>query len=243
MSSENKFADVILPFALPQLFTYAVPEELEENIAVGKRAVIQFGQRKYYTAIIARLHKKAPEGIEIKEILSILDEKPIVSGIQFQFWQWVSKYYMCTLGEVMKAALPAGLKLESETNIYYNPSNENEVGLTETELLVLDAIRSLNQVSINDLSGKLGKKNILSVIKILYDKGLIILEESLKAGYAPKQETYVQLTDIAKEEIYLNICLDNLKKARKQFELLSTYIRLSGIFGEGAIEPVKKKAP
>jgi primosomal protein N' (replication factor Y) len=241
MPSEFSYADVILPFALPQFFTYAVPDELKENVEAGKRVVVQFGQRKYYTAIIARLHKKAPEGIEIKEILSILDEKPLVSGIQLQFWKWVSEYYMCSLGEVMKAALPAGLKLESETNIYYNHSDENEDGLADTEFLVLETIRSQNLISIKDLSRKLNKKNILSVIKSLYDKGAIVLEESLKAGYAPKKEIYVQLTIPAQDEIFLNNCLDNLKKAKKQFELLSAYIRLSGIFGEDPVALVKKK--
>jgi len=241
MFSESSFADVILPFALPWLFTYAIPDELKVSTAVGKRAVVQFGQRKYYTAVIARIHNKAPEDIEIKEILSILDEKPLVSSLQLQFWKWISEYYMCSLGEVMKAALPTGLKLESETNIFYNPSGENEDDLTSTEFLVLEAIRSQNRISIKDLSGKLNKKNILAVIKSLYEKGTIVLEESLKAGYAPKKEIYVQLTITARDEVFLNNCLDNLQKAKKQFELLSAYIRLSGNFDEGPVVQVKKK--
>ena len=104
MPPDLLFSDVILPFPLPQLFTYEVPESLQGKTFIGSRVIVPFGKRKFFTAIIAKLHFQKPENIEVKEILSVLDEKPIINNFQFKFWQWISEYYMCTPGEVMKAA-------------------------------------------------------------------------------------------------------------------------------------------
>src|SRR4030095_737433 len=106
------FAEVILPLSLPKNYTYSIPKEFEETVQVGKRVEIQFGQRKIYAGLIKRIHNDAPAEYKTKPILSVLDEKPIVSEAQLAFWTWMADYYLCSEGDVMNAALPAGFKLE-----------------------------------------------------------------------------------------------------------------------------------
>ena len=117
---ETLFVEVILPLAIAKNYTYRVPYEMNDSVAVGKRAVVQFGKSKLYTAIIASIGKLAPEKYEAKYLIEVLDDRPVVTSDQLRFWQWMSEYYMCTLGEVMNAALPSALKLASETKIVLN---------------------------------------------------------------------------------------------------------------------------
>jgi primosomal protein N' (replication factor Y) len=241
MIQEEKFTDVILPFPIPQLFTYAVPLEMETAIGIGKRAVVQFGAKKYYTSIIANIHANKPQDFEVKELISVIDEIPVVNELQLQFWQWISDYYMCSMGEVMKASLPVGLKLESETHVFYNHSFDAFENLNDSELLVIELLRSCNTLSIQEVITKTRKKNILFIIKSLYDKGALYLEESLKSGFKAKTQTFVRLTEQAKDEIWLNQQIENLNRAGKQKDLLLCFIRLSGSFEQSSVSEVSKK--
>jgi primosomal protein N' (replication factor Y) (superfamily II helicase) len=119
---KDKFVDVIVPVAVPMLFTYHVPEEFAEEVEVGKRVVVQFGKQKIYSALVRKVHDKPPAAYEVKQILSVLDEKVIVNEHQFRLWEWIASYYMCTLGEVMNTALPPAFRLESESKIILNPT-------------------------------------------------------------------------------------------------------------------------
>ena len=121
MSRTTYFVDVIIPLSVPNLYTYRVPYELNGAVAVGKRVVVQFGKGRLYSALIRTIHEKPPKLYEAKYIDSILDEQPIVNTKQFELWDWISCYYMCTIGEVMVAALPGGLRLASESKIVLNP--------------------------------------------------------------------------------------------------------------------------
>ncbi len=121
MSNQQFFADVILPLPLKQFFTYSIPDSLSQEIEIGKRVIVQFGSRKIYTAIVHSVHKNAPKEYKTKDIVSILDSSPIVNEKQLKLWQWIADYYLCSIGEVFKAALPSGLKLESENKVIYNP--------------------------------------------------------------------------------------------------------------------------
>ena len=118
------FVEVILPLAISKTYTYRIPLELNESVAIGKRVVVQFGKSKLYTAIIYKVSDSPPELYEAKYILDILDEAPIVTAAQLKLWEWMSEYYLCSIGEVMQAALPAALKLASETRIILNPDQE-----------------------------------------------------------------------------------------------------------------------
>lgn len=137
-----KYADVILPLALPQNYTFGVPLEMQDTIQVGCRVEVQFGKRKIYSAIVKELHNRKPEAYIVKPIRSLLDTQPIVTPQQIQYWQWIAEYYMCTLGEVMSAALPSFMKLESETYIALNEEIEIEHDqLTDDEFIVLQALQ------------------------------------------------------------------------------------------------------
>src|SRR5690606_42035601 len=114
---ETFFVEVVLPLAISKTYTYRVPAALNMQTAIGKRAVVQFGKSKIYTAIIHRITTEPPVVYEAKYLLDILDDVPVINSQQLQLWEWMSSYYLCNLGDVMQAALPAALKLASETKV------------------------------------------------------------------------------------------------------------------------------
>jgi len=232
MSNSPVFADVILPLPLKQLFTYNIPKSLEKSVTTGKRVIVPFGRRKIYTAIIHTIHSKKPADYETKDILSVLDDNPIINQTQLKLWHWIADYYMCSLGEVFKAALPAGLKLESETKVIYNAKNTDNDIFTNTESLVLDFLEKTNMAKVNDIAQALNKKDALPIIKSLIDKKAVILEEKLKESYKPRTETYIGLHESITTEKQLNEAFDSLKKARRQHDVLISFIQLSGKFSQ-----------
>ena len=119
----NKFVDVILPLPLQGTFTYSVPENLQESVAPGCRVKVPLGKSKTYTALITSVHNTETIGYEIKPIIEVLDETPIILENQVKLWEWISKYYLCSLGEIYKAAVPQGLKGE------FKPRTEQRVRL------------------------------------------------------------------------------------------------------------------
>ena len=126
------FADVILPLPLDGVFTYSVPQPLEEQVRMGLRVLVPFGRNKTYVGIVAETHDRAPEGYQTKDVLQVLDVSPILLDSQLKLWQWITSYYMSPIGEVYKAALPAGLKAEDgyrpKTELYVrlNPKFQHE---------------------------------------------------------------------------------------------------------------------
>ena len=132
------YADIILPVPLPRLFTYQIPDEWTNEVEPGMRVVVPFGNKKYYSGVVYSLHDQKPEAYETKEIISLLDKEAVVNMTQLNFWKWIADYYMCTLGEVYKAALPSGLKLESQTKVHYNPDWLPDGKLSAKETIVLD---------------------------------------------------------------------------------------------------------
>src|SRR6056297_1330000 len=122
MKGNDLYVDVLLPLALPGAFTYHVHSALQDRVDTGKRVIVQFGRRKYYSAIIYRVHRQQPSGYRTKPIQTVLDDQPVINSFQLKLWEWLSGYYMCSMGDVYKAALPSGLKLESETRVVYRPS-------------------------------------------------------------------------------------------------------------------------
>ncbi len=223
MENQALFADIILPLALPQMYTYLISKELEPSVAIGKRVVVQFGKKKLYTALVRRIHTLPPSEYEIKEIIAILDEKPIISEQQFQFWEWIANYYLCTLGEVMKAALPSGLKLESETQLFYNQEFTDKDTLTEKETKVADIIENHNVILIDDLQSIVKQRNLLAIVKSLIDKNVIFVEENLNENYKIKTESYIKLNDCISTESQLQRIFAELEKAPKQLEILMVF--------------------
>lgn len=234
--------DVILPLPLHGCFTYSLPAEMEADARIGSRVVVSFGRKKYYTAIVRNIHQVAPTDYEVKEVTAVLDSEPILLPRQFQFWEWLADYYLCTPGDVYKAALPSGLKLESETIVVYNPEFESDVQLPEKEQKVWNLLASEPEQSVTKLEKESGIKNILAVIKSLMDKEAIFVKEELKRTYKPKTETRVRLTAAASNERRLHFFFDDLqRRAPKQLDLLMKYIELSGCLGPKRKEITKKE--
>lgn len=96
------YAEVVLPLALDNLFTYAIPDDIVDKVGVGHRVIVPFGRRKFYTAIVINIHENKPEGYEIKAIDSVIDAFPLVNAQQIKLWSWLSFYYMCSMGEFPK---------------------------------------------------------------------------------------------------------------------------------------------
>ena len=208
---------------------------------IGCRVVVPFGRKKYYTAIVRNVHHYAPTEYEVKEISTVLDTSPILLPGQFRFWEWLADYYLCTQGDVYKAALPSGLKLESETIVEYNPDFEADAPLSEREQLVLDLLAKEPEQCVTKLEKESGLKNILTVIKSLLDKEALFVKEELRRTYKPKTEARVRLAADASGEENLRRIFDELERAPKQLALLMKYVELSGVLGDGASKEVSKK--
>lgn len=237
----KKYVDVILPLPLANYYTYSLPEELVEKVQIGCRVVVHFGRKRYYTAIVANMHYSAPKAYETKDVTEVLDSGPILLPLQFKFWAWLSEYYLCTQGDVYKAALPSGLKIESETTIICNPDFEADSPLDKKEQLILDLLSNEPEQCITQLEKESGLKNTLSVIKSLLEKEAIWVKEELRRNYKPKMEARVRFTAEASGEERLKDAFNELSRAPKQFALLMKYIDLSGFMGKEALREVAKK--
>ncbi len=225
----NYFVQVILPLALPKTYTYAVPAHLEEMIQTGVRVEVQFGRQKLYTAIVHTITQQAPVEYAAKEILSVVDEQPIVTQPQLDFWQWIATYYMCTLGDVMQAALPAYFKLDSETFFVKNPDNETDIlELTDDEYMIAEALNHQEQISLKDIFDILQKKTVSKPVKSLLNKRIMYVKETLHEKYTPKTEVFVELEPgIRSQDPRLKEVFDIVAKYPNQERLLLAYLELS----------------
>lgn len=221
------FVDIILPLYLPKPFTYRVPNEMLQQVEPGKRVVVQFGRTRVFSALVYRIHHHVPVAYEAKYILSVLDETPLVDATQLKFWEWISRYYMCTLGEVMAAALPAPFKLQSTTRILANEAFENpDTEWDDREYLVLEALDKQKELSVDEVQQLLQVKNAFPILKSLIQKGAIRTHEELKDAYKPKTKTCVRLaaehnTETGMENLFLL-----LAKKEKQTNTVLAYLLL-----------------
>ncbi len=244
MSRVTLFVDVILPLSVPNLYTYRVPYDWNDSIAVGQRVVVQFGKGKLYSALVRRVHEVPPKQYAAKYIESILDEFPVVNEKQFALWEWMSGYYMCTIGDVMIAALPGGFRLSSETKLILHQDYKEKLpttDLSDKEFLILDALELRDVLSLNDVSAIVEQKTVYPLIKSMIEKGVVVIQEELKERYKPKIETFVALADAYDSEEQLKALFDQLeKKAGKQLDVLMAFIKLSERYSKNKKE-VKKK--
>lgn len=223
------FIDVIIPVPLKKLFTYSITASEADFLKKGMRVAVPFGKSKIYTGIVYKVHSEAPTAYEAKEIQQILDDTPIVNEKQLQLWQWIANYYMCTLGDVMRAALPSMFILESETVITKNAIKTiDESVLKDDEFLIYEALHHQSSLKIHDVSNILDKKNVLPIIKRLIDKEAISVEEEVYEKYKPKLVKYVKLHSNFSSEMALQNLLDNLGRAPKQRDVVMTLFSISG---------------
>jgi primosomal protein N' (replication factor Y) len=222
------FANIILPVPLPRLFTYQIPEKWINEVSIGIRVVVPFGNKKYYSGIVYSIHDNKPEEYETKDILSVLDQHPIVNELQLNFWHWIAQYYMCTLGEVYKAALPSGLKLESETKIHYNNQWSQDTLLSEKENMVMDFLAKKRIATIQEINSITELKNALPVVKGLLDKEALFVSERLKDGFKAKTKKVISLNKNYHTQQTLQNAFTELSRAKKQLETLMIYFTLIG---------------
>lgn len=223
----QQYADLILPLPLEGFFTYLIPEGLNEKVKPGTRVVVQFGAKKFYSALVRRVHDRKPESFTPKLIETVLDDQPILGESCFLFWEWIAAYYHSTMGEVLKAALPSGLKLESETKVTI-AENSPETGLeayTPKEILLLDIIKENKTISVFELNNAALKKGTLPILKELLRKGAVHIDEEIKEHYKVKTETIVRLGPAIVSEEKLLRTLDLLIKIPKQREMLMVFLR------------------
>ena len=238
----KKYVDVIVPLPIASQYTYSLPLDLEECVQEGCRVVVSFGRKKFYTAIVTKVHYAAPEGYETKDIEEVLDSSPILLPKQLAFWEWLSTYYLCTLGEVYKAAIPSGMKLESETVVVYNDEFEAIHPLGDSEQRLLDVLSTDKEQCVNQLQRALGLKNILPVVKRLLDKEAIFVKEDLKRNYKPRTEARVRMANRELDESGMMTLFNELNRAKKQLAVLMKYVELSGWAGRGEyLQEVTKK--
>lgn len=224
--SAVQYADVILPLPLAGCFTYSIPAELRNKVAPGCRVIVQFGVKKFYSAIVHSIHTNKPEEYQIKDIEYLLDTVPVVKPESFQLWEWVANYYQSSIGEVLKAALPAGLKLESETRVIYNHAYAETLDnrLSPKEQLLLELICEKKNLSISELNNSLLKKSSICVLKDLLQKGAVRIEENLKESYKAKIIPLIQLSSRLSSERSIHLALDSLKKIPKQLEMFTAVL-------------------
>jgi primosomal protein N' (replication factor Y) len=221
------YIDVILPLAVPGIFTYAWPEDLPV-VQPGMRVSVPFGRgRKLYGGLVRRVHEDRPGYRTVRPALALLDTIPIVKEHQFQLWERIAAHYLCSLGEVMIAALPAQLALSSETRLVANPAMALDPVLKGRAGLLLNALEHRHVVTLEEAGELLGLKNPMPAVKSLMDQGALQLEEELKDTWKPRMVTYVGLNDAARAEQALHEWFDKLERAPKQLHLLMRYIELS----------------
>lgn len=231
-TNDTLFIDVIVPLSVANKFTYRVPKEMNEWIAVGKRVIVQFGRSKFYTAIVYKVHQDPPKDYTAKYIDTVLDDEPIVTASQLQLWDWIAQYYVCNPGDVMNAALPSGLKLSSTSHITLNPNfSLDEMPydyFTDKEHAVLEALQTNASLSFEDVSVMLSLKTVQVFINKLIKKGAIVIYEEIKDKYKPKLVDYIGVNpSLLNNEETLKEVLDTLeRKAFKQAEVLLLVLHL-----------------
>ena len=251
------YIDVILPIPLKQTFTYSVNKDEAGFLKQGHRVAVPFGKSKVYTAIVYQVHDQAPEGYKTKSIDQILDQTPIITPQQIKHWQWMASYYMCTLGEIVKAALPSAFLLESETvvslcvNAAVDPAK-----ISDEAYLVIEALQQRSPLHINDVRAVLDSTQVVKVLKDLLDLGVIEVQEEMYEQYTPKLKKYIKVASLYQEQEQLSGLLESLSRAPKQKEILlqlfslqaqtkkavgvTSFQKASGA-GPGAIKALVKK--
>lgn len=226
-----RYVDVILPLPLNAQYTYALPDDVDNGVQPGCRVIVPFGNKKIYTAIVMKVHDRQPQGYQVKPVMECLDVRPVLLPMQIKLWQWIADYYLSTMGEVYKAALPSGMKLESESKVVLVDEFEADQRLTDKEQAILDSLSRTKgkEKNVQQLQRELGNVHIMKVVRQLLDKGAIRMKEEVKRNYKPKTELCVRLAESFFSEKAINEAFDGLKRAPKQQDLLMKYVEMSAL--------------
>ena len=218
------FVDVLLPLAIPKTYTYSLPVELVEEVMFGVRVEVPL-KNKLYSGIVINIHNSAPVG-NTRHVISIIDEAPIINLQQYEFWSWMAEYYCAKLGEVMNAALPAGLKLASESKFLLNTAIDiSSVELTDGEYLIAEAMTIQQEITVDIIRDILDRKTIYPLIKSLMQKRVLIIKEEMKHRYRPKEADFVKLLPPFNKD--LDEALEFTQRSEKQSRALLSIMSLS----------------
>lgn len=222
------YAEVILPLPLYSTFTYLIPSEMEEQVQAGTRVLVQFGRKKFYTGLVTHIHNNKPE-YEVKEITEVMDPTPVVRYPQLNLWNWIAEYYLCSVGDVMKAAVPTGLKPESETFVNLNEDFDIPDGcrLTEKQALVMSLLQHQGRMRISDIESNLKIRNVTKTVTSLLDAGIVNIDERVVERYRPRKVTFVSLAIDRDNQEGLHRFFDMVRRSQKQEKMLVTYLDLS----------------
>ena len=236
------WAEIILPLALPNVYTYSVPVNMVAAAQPGCRAEVLFGKNKKYAGIIKKLITEEPP-YKTKPILNILDDTALIYPQQLKLWQWMSEYYMCTEGEVMAAALPANFKLSSETVLIFNEEYGDDFSaLGNEEFVVGEALLLKKELTITEVQQVMDATHVYPTIKKLIEKNVCFIREDLNEKYKVKKENYVILNPTFANEEALAPLLNDWKGAPKQMELLLAFLHVNKTEGEVTQTALLKKA-
>ena len=237
------FAEIIIPLTLPKNYTWQIPPQLVSVARPGCRVEVVLGKNKKYAGIIKRLHHNKPVAFEPKNILNVLDTEPIVFEQQMKLWEWIARYYMCSEGEVMAAALPSYFKLSSETLLICNEEYGDDFSaLDNDEYVIAEALHIKKELRLTEVQQLLDSSHVYPVIKRLIEKKVCIVWEALKDAYSAKKETYVILNAVYENEAALADLMNNWGRAPKQLELLLSYLHLIKTEGEVTKPALLKKS-
>lgn len=224
------YAEVILPLPLYSTFTYSIPAEMGGDVGIGSRVLVQFGTRKFYTGIVAALRPDKPGDYDIKPLSALLDPRPIVNRTQLKLWDWISDYYLCSLGDVYKAAVPTGLKPESTTVVSLNPDadlTEYEGAISEREAEVIQLIESEKKLSIAEIQKATKYPNVTSLLRPLLENGIVEISEKIVDKYRPKFQRMVRLLAPAGDHEALHELMNQTSRSKRQEKALIAYLDLS----------------
>lgn len=233
------YAEIIIPLSLPKNYTWSIPADMESDVMIGIRVEVILGANKRYAGIIKKLSDVKPDGFEPKPIIAILDEEPILYEHQLKLWEWMAEYYMCTEGEVMQAAIPSHLKISSEsTFVLIEDRNLDTKNLSDAEFIISEALDIKKELSLNEIQKLLNKKSVYPIINKLIQKGICIVQETMRDKYSSKSEIFIQLHPDYLNESALEQLLNNWSKAPKQLDLLLAFLhfqKTEGVVSQKAI--------
>lgn len=244
MERVTYFADVLLPLPLSATFTYRIPVELEDRVLFGVRVVVPFGKNKLLAGIVTKKHTQTPQ-IQVKYMVDVLDDHPIITAKQFELWQWLADYYLCTLGEVMAAALPSALKLSGESSVTLDENFNGDISfLTPNELHIVEIVNAHQTISLSEVAKISGIAKIFPIINSLVEKLVLKVVDEIKDPYKPKTESLIFLSTPYQSETELLKVIDELERSKrneKQVQLLLGFFALLHEENKTYSEGIKKQ--
>ncbi|MDT0686510.1 replication restart helicase PriA [Autumnicola psychrophila] len=232
------FIDVILPLPLDKRFTYSIDKYEAEYLMRGMRVTVPFGKSKVYTGIVADVHQNPPEVYEAKPIHQILDKQALITEHQLKLWKWISAYYMCAEGDVLRAAVPGAFLLESESIVkLITTLDSDDLELDDEEYLIIEALHRQSSLKVQEITQLLDRKNALPVINRLVEKGIVALNQEVYEQYKPKKVRFVRIAEAHSGEEAMHKLLDELERAPKQREIVLNFFSLKA----QSSKPVKVK--